>query len=38
VEKAGVVQKTPMDNLKVRYAKGENTSEQFQKISEDLEK
>jgi len=31
-------QKTPMDILKERYAKGEITSEQFQKISEDLKK
>lgn len=31
-------QRTPMDILKERYAKGEITSEQFQKISEDLKK
>ncbi|MDO8873412.1 MAG: SHOCT domain-containing protein [Methanoregula sp.] len=31
-------QKTPMDILKERYAKGEITSEQFQMISEDLKK
>ena len=32
------VEKTPMDILKERYAKGEITSEQFQKMSEDLKK
>jgi putative membrane protein len=31
-------QRTPMDILKERYAKGEVTSEQFQKMSEDLKK
>jgi len=31
-------EKTPMDILKERYAKGELTSEQFQKMSEDLKK
>lgn len=38
IQKAGVEGKTPMDILKERYAKGEITSEQFQKISEDLKK
>jgi putative membrane protein len=31
-------QRTPIDILKERYAKGEVTSEQFQKMSEDLKK
>ncbi|MGD0079733.1 MAG: SHOCT domain-containing protein [Methanoregula sp.] len=30
--------RTPMDILKERYAKGEITGEQFQKMSEDLKK
>ncbi len=38
IQKTGVVGKTPMDILKERYAKGEITSEQFQKMSEDLKK
>ena len=37
-QKAVTGEKTAMDILKERYAKGEITSEQFQKISEDLKK
>jgi putative membrane protein len=37
-QKPAIEGKTAMDILKERYAKGEITSEQFQKISEDLKK
>ncbi|MDD1696664.1 MAG: SHOCT domain-containing protein [Methanoregula sp.] len=37
-QKAMPAEKSPMDILKERYAKGEITSEQFQKMSEDLKK
>ena len=37
-QKPVVEGKTAMDILKERYAKGEITSEQFQKMSEDLKK
>ena len=37
-QKTVVDGKTAMDILKERYAKGEITSEQFQKMSEDLKK
>lgn len=37
-QKSGEGIRAPMDILKERYAKGEITSEQFQKISEDLKK
>jgi len=37
-QKTGESHRMPMDILKERYAKGEITSEQFQKMSEDLKK